>query len=112
MFKEVSIGEKKVPLKATASTIIRYRQVFKRDLLKSIGTNEDEVDAGIIQELAYVMAMAAAGEDMMKLNEETYMDWLDQFDSFDIINPDTAMEIIEVWNASKVTASEAKKKEG
>ena len=112
MFKEVSIGEKKVPLKATASTIIRYRQVFKRDLLKSIGTNEEEVDAGIIQELAYVMAMAAAGEDMMKLNEETYMDWLDQFDSFDIINPDTAMEIIEVWNASKVTASEAKKKGG
>ena len=112
MYKEVKIGEKAVPLKATASTLIRYRQIFGRDLLKTIGTDENEVDANIIQELAYVMAMAADGADMMKLNENTFIDWLDEFESFDIINPDTATEIIDVWNASKLTASESKKKEG
>lgn len=111
MYKDVKIGEKSIPMKANAATLIRYRQIFKRDLLKSMGAATDEIDAGVIQELAYVMAMAAAGEDLTKLNEDTYIEWLENFEQFDILDPETATDIVNVWSASKVTASEAKKKE-
>lgn len=110
MFKEVKIGGKLFPMVANAATAIRYKQVFGRDLLKEM-SNEDEMSvAGLIQELGYIMAMAGAGEDMNKLNQETYITWLEGFDALDFFDETAATDIMNLWQGNKAVSAEAKKK--
>lgn len=110
MFKEVNVGGKPFPMVANAATAIRYKQVFGRDLLKEM-TSEDGVNvAGIVQELGYIMAMAGAGEDMNKLNQETYVSWLEGFEALDFYEEETAVDIMNLWQGNREVSATAKKK--
>ena len=109
MYKEIQIGEKTIGLKATASTTYRFKQVFKRDILKVMmdtsGAQQAEEDD--VMRLAYIMAMSARGEDMSKLNEDSYIGWLDQFDPMDLF---VAQEdILEVFQGNRKTEETQKK---
>lgn len=109
MYKEIQIGEKTIGLKATASTTYRFKQVFKRDILKVMmdtsGAQQAEEDD--VMRLAYIMAMSARGEDMSKLNDDSYIGWLDQFDPMDLF---VAQEdILEVFQGNRRTEETQKK---
>ncbi len=102
MRKTINIGGKEVDLKATASTIRKYRDCFGRDLLvdfkkikaSSAGGTEATAEAiEIIEDLTYVMARQA--DPAIPANID---DWLDSFDTFPI--QDFVVEVVSLWAKS------------
>lgn len=110
MYREITIGKESIPMKSNAATPIRYRQVFHKDILKELSEAEKNTALAMdsISQLAFVMAMAGSGVDMAQLNEEKYIAWLEQFETFDFINASEA--IVDVYLGNTTTTSEAKKK--
>lgn len=112
MEKIISIGGKEVGMKATASTISRYRKKFNRDLLTEFrklyanyeqGTEFSTEDLGCFERLAYIMAWQY--DNTIPSSPD---DWLDQFEIFDvyIVLP----EIIELWGTNNIELEKPKKK--
>jgi len=114
MYKEIEVGNITVPMLANGATPIRYKLVFHKDILKELkGIEGDESNIATVGELAFIMAMQAKannGEyDLTKLNDNDYLEWLEQFNPLDI---EMASEkIIDVYVGNTVTSSEPKKKE-
>lgn len=113
MYREITIGKESVPMKATAATALRYRHVFGADLMtefQSVG-NDGGLGMNALQQLSYIMACAAdPTKDMNRLNEVTYMDWLENFEPLDFA--DAAEGIIDLYLGNTKELSEVKKKEG
>ena len=110
---------------ATGTTATRFRMIFGRDLMMSITPmtkladveNNDEVfqiaaECGLIdvvQQLGYVMNKQAEKADMnTEATIEDYLEWLDQFDSFTLLNH--SLEIISVYLSNRSTTSTQKKR--
>ena len=111
MRKTIVIDGKEVELKATASTVRRYKSWFNRDLLKDFGKvyrvfKEAEALAAEVGEAAKV---EISGEILEVIQNMTYVmarqadqnvpknidDWLDQFDSFDIET--IGQDVVRFW---------------
>ena len=115
MFKEVKIGDKTVGMLANGATPIRYRMIFGKDLIGEF-QGADEKDTGRVSdslaELAYIMAMASDAKDgkvsMDKLNQDSFVKWLEQFEPLDIAM--AAEYIIDVYMGNQEIHSESKKK--
>ena len=123
MYKKIAIdtynGEKlEVEFLANAATPRRYKQIFGDDLLQKFVDAEKEEDGRTIydidflQELAFVMAMQAKAKSddkvkLEKLNQNNFMDWLEDFDSMAI--EENAVEIMNVYMKNAKTSSDAKK---
>lgn len=111
MRKTIVIDGKEVELKATASTVRRYKSWFNRDLLKDFGkvyrvfkeaealaaevgeTAKVEISGEIlevIQNMTYVMARQADQNVPKNID-----DWLDQFDTFDIET--IGQDVVRFW---------------
>lgn len=105
----VYINNKPVPLKASASTLRRYRALFNRDLLQDFTEIRETFSSGNItgaaveyaQNFIYVLAKQA---DKSIPDVDT---WLDSFDIFPI--GDLIAPAVELWAASMATTSEEKK---
>lgn len=73
--------------------------------------NDGGLGMNALQQLAYIMACAADPEkDMNRLNEMTYMDWLEHFEPLDFA--DAAEDIIDLYLGNTKGLSEVKKKAG
>lgn len=118
MYKEIELetvdGKKKFGFAAIGSTAVRYRQVFHQDLMVQLNKlqnmdneeKEDSVDTSVIDRLAYIMNMQAEKKDMGKLNFDTFIDWLDQFDGPELF---THMdEIVGLYIGNKAATSNPK----
>lgn len=113
MYREITIGKESVPMKATAATALRYRHVFGEDLMTEFQRVDNDSGLGMnaLQQLSYIMACAADPEkDMNRLNEVTYMDWLEHFDPLDFA--DAAEDIVDLYLGNTKGLSEVKKKAG
>ena len=110
MYREIKIGKSTIPMSANGATHIRYRLVFGKDLLGEFQSIENNYSIAIdtISELAFIMSRAADKTDMDKLNKAAYIDWLEQFEPFDITT--AAEEIIDLYMGNTKTTSEVKKK--
>ena len=110
MYREIKIGKSTVPMSANGATPIRYRMVFGKDLLSEFQRVDNNYSIAIdtISELAFIMAKSAEKTDMDKLNKSAYVNWLEQFEPFDITN--SANEIIDLYMGNEITMSEVKKK--
>lgn len=114
MFREIKVGDKIVPMLANGATALRYRHVFKRDIIKELSEAQEDMSKGVnsIPELAFIMAMAAKAKDgevdMNLLNEEKYIEWLEDFGPMDL--PMAAEEITNLYAGNSITDSEPKKK--
>ena len=113
MYKELDIDGKSVPMLCNAATPIRFKGVFHRDLLKFLTSmSTDGVDqmeiAYAMQELAYGMNAQAEKKDFTKLNEDTYMAWLEEFENPMAIVL-SADKIMNVYQGQTVNESKPKK---
>ena len=111
MYREIKVGKESIPMKATGATPIRYRHVFKEDVLNEFSKVEGNYSVAVdtISKLAYIMACAADDSvDMTKLNMEGYIDWLDKFEPFDLTN--AADAIVDLYVGNTEGLSEVKKK--
>ena len=106
----VTIAGKPVELKATASTIRKYRAWFDRDLLNDFKKIQADFTSGaevtsevieMIENLTYVMAKQA--DPNIK---EGIDDWLDQFESFPI--EEFAVDVVTFWAKSIQPGIESK----
>lgn len=115
MYKEIKLGEKIVPMIANAATALRYKQVFGKEMMGEFQDIEKDTVKGMnaLPELTFIMAKAAEAKegkaDMNKLNQEIYIEWLEQFDPMDI--PDAASDIVDLYMGNTKTTSEPKKNE-
>lgn len=116
MLKTITIGEHEIDFLATAATPIRFNQVFSGEDFYGIITSEkmsDSTGTIAITKLAYVMAMQARNSrepeklDFHALNNDTFVEWLEQFDPQDI--NDKLAEIAEVYMTSKKSVASPKK---
>ena len=113
MYREIKIGGVSIPMKATAATALRYRHVFGQDLLTEFQTVGEDTALGMsaIQQLAFIMACAAdPKKDMTKLNEEAYIEWLDNFEPLDFA--EVAEDVVSLYVGNTESLSEVKKKAG
>lgn len=111
MYREIKIGDKTVPMLAMASVNVYYKRVFGEDPLIKQGGKE-EMSAGEAIDLyigmGFIMAKMAEGnrEQMKKLNEDQFLDWLDSFDNADML--EAVPEISALYNGQGVPNSEKK----
>ena len=110
MYKEIQIGGQSVALLANAATPIRYKQVFHRDLIHELADSQKDpsITVSITPNLAYLMAQQAAKVDMMALNEDTFITWLEKFEATDFIGASDG--IWAVWSGTAATEAKPKKK--
>lgn len=106
MKKTINIDGKELEFAANAATPFRFRQIFKKDLFSILGNEKKAQEEGIdtVAELAFVMNKQAEKADMAQLNEESFIEWLEQFGSMAFM--ETAEEILNVY--LDTTASTAK----
>lgn len=111
MFNIVKIGEKDVPMLCMASTDLYYRNIFHRDAIKLQTGDIDEGDLiNFVCEMGFVMAKFAELKDrkkMLCLNEDVYLEWLDQFERADYIN--ALPDIRRTYEGQQIGESDAKK---
>lgn len=113
MKKSIFIGETQTAFVSNAATALRYKQIFKRDLLKDLGRLDGKEDIErldaieYITKLAYVMNMQAQNR-IKEASEDNYVDWLENFEEQDFQNEDTIMRILGIWNKNLTPTSEQK----
>lgn len=116
MYQVINIGDQSVPMKATAATQYRFKAVFGTDLMSVLSRAyrsqeaQGEV-AELIPKLGYIMAKQADPEtDWGKLNNQSFMDWAEQFDSTAM--DDALLPILGIYNANTKTTSTSKNRVG
>lgn len=111
MFNNIKIGEKVVPMLCMASTDLYYRHIFHRDAIKFQMGDADEGDLiNFVSEMGFVMAKYAELKDrkeMLKLNEDAFLEWLDGFERADFIQ--ALPEIRMTYEGQQIGTSDAKK---
>ena len=113
--KTVTIGDKEVKFRSSATIPRLYRIKFKRDIFKDLsklessykGKSEDGTeiqieDLEIFENVAYIMAYHADHSI-----PGTIDDWLDEFEMFSIY--EVLPEILELWGSNLVTDVASKK---
>lgn len=90
MFDKILIGEKEIPMLAMASVDVYYKQIFNEDPLK-IQVNADGAPSELLElysKMGFVMAKFAelkTRKEMLKLNFDSYIEWLEQFERADYL---------------------------
>ena len=113
-YKVIKIGEKEVPMMVMSSLAIYHKRVFGHDLNKV--TFEKEYTQGdritLYCEIAFIAAKFAELKDrkkMLKLNEDAYLDWLEQFEYADLV--DALDEVQNLYLGQLASSSQEKKEE-
>lgn len=104
MKKDVKIGERMVPMKASAFTPFLYKEQFGRDIITEMQQMQDSgnVDSVFIARLGWVFAKSA---DPTTPGLE---EWLDSFELFDLYM--ASAQIIELWALNNQQNSKPVKK--
>lgn len=111
MTRDIKVGSVPVKFTGNAATTYRYKQLFKRDLIKEFMERGSDLDTDMIIELAYVMNLQASGATTETFNStsfEDYLAWLDGFEFLDILG--AAPEILGLWADNAQQVAKAKKK--
>ena len=114
MYNVVKIGEKDVPMLCMASCDVYYRQIFHEDCIKLQSKSDfDEGDLiNFVQRMGFVMAKFAELKDrkeMLKLTEDSFLDWLDQFERSDYLA--ALGDVRMTYEGQSLTEADAKKKD-
>lgn len=110
----LKIGEREVPMLASASCDIYYKRIFGEDIVKLQASDEwtDTIATLCIMKMGFVMAKFAelkSREKMTALTEDDYIDWLDGLERGPYI--DALSEVVAVYNGERSPSSEPKNQE-
>lgn len=97
MFKKITIDGKELEFAANAATPFRFKQVFGKDLFAILGNEQKAETEGVetVTQLAYIMAKQAEKADMNTLNENGFIEWLEDFGPMAFVNG--AEEILNIY---------------
>lgn len=107
--------EKEMNFLAVGSTPYRFKQMFKQDLMleitKFVNSDMDGIGSGadfsIVEKLAFVMNCQAEKRDLNCQNFDTFLEWVDQFETSELFNHIT--DILGIYLGNKRSTSEPKK---
>lgn len=113
--KTITVGDKEVAFRSSATIPRLYRAKFKRDIFKDLAKLEKSYegaqaegeefaidDLEIFENVAYIMAYHADHTIPADIDE-----WLDQFDMFSIY--EVLPEILALWGTNLITDIDSKK---
>ena len=103
MEKIIKIDGKELRMKASAATLVHYRNEFGSDMLNDLTNNKKINASSVIEKSAYIMARDA-GEELPEFEQ-----WLEGF-SLNAFSGATK-QIINLWNESSERVVNPKKKE-
>ena len=113
MYADVKIGDKVVPMVASAATKIHYKQLFKKDLImlmnRARSGNDEDIQEGatdLVPELAYVMAVQAEKSGFADKNFNTFVEWLENFEPWEIEM--AAAQIMALYTVQQKSTSKPK----
>ncbi len=114
MFGTIKVGDKEVQMLSNGATPYRFKQVFKKDLLKFFsdavnGKSEDGEAADMAIKLGFLMAMQAKKVNLNTLSEEDFITWLEDFEANDMIL--ASENILALYNGNASQDSESKKED-
>lgn len=107
MFREVTIGDKKIEMLANGATPFWYREVFSADFFTDAQTTDDAKTVELFTKVGFIMAKQAKGADMKKVNVGQFMKWLEDFAPMDF--PDATPDIVALYMAQTKETSKPKK---
>lgn len=111
MDKVLNINGKSVGFRSTASTPMRYRNRFGRDIFDDLLAIQNDLKKEEGFSLKSLEAFEFLSYTMAKQYDpsipDTPEDWLDEFESFSIY--EYLAEIMDLWARNESTTSEAKK---
>lgn len=118
MEKILNIGGKEIKMKSTAGTMMRYRNNFNRDFIKDLvklqtklnnklqnGEEFEALDLDLFEKIAWCMAKTADH------NIPDIENWLDEFDTFDIMQVLPEIMNLLVANMEQINDPNKKKSE-
>lgn len=109
MTAEIKLGDNSVILCGNAATAVRYKQVFRNDLLMAFkGMTAEDFDTDVVKQLAFIMMKQSENADFKQITFDDFISWLEQFEETDIL--EAAAEIIGCWLQNTKTLTKAKKK--
>ena len=103
----VKVDGKELEFAANAATPIRYKQIFKSDLMKEFEDPEKMEYYSVVTQLAYVMNRQATKKGFSNASFEDFVNWLSGFSP--LAFTDAVEEILAVYTGSEETTSEPKK---
>ena len=114
MYNVIKVGDKEVPMMSMASVDLYFKTIFHEDPMKI--QSKPDFDTGdlldFISKMGFVMAKFAelkSRKEMLKLNEDAYAEWLDQFERLDYMN--ALVDVRATYEGQSVPMSDAKKKD-
>ncbi len=112
MYREITLktvhGDDKIfKFLASGATAYRYEQLFHEDLMTKLQGMEKSTDYTVGDKLAFIMNAQANGKDMKKLNYDSFIEWLEQLESSEILAH--MEEIVGLYLGTKITSSVPKK---
>lgn len=118
MIKSINIGGQDLLLASNGATPIRFKMVFKQDLMVTFSKiNTNEMDGAesleLTEKLAFIMNKQATIKDKKEWASVSYDDFInftEEFEVFDLAN--AAAEIMNVYLGQSSGDSSPKKEEG
>ena len=113
---KIRIGENDVEMLANAASPVLFKKVFRVDWFKTMSdtqTDESGIEGiGHFEEMGFIMAMQAVKTtaQLMGLCYDDYLQWLEQFESEDLMIAVT--DIANIYRGQEVTYAEPKKEDG
>lgn len=114
MYQKVKIGSQEVEMLSLASVDVYYLHVFHEDPIK-IQAKKDFSEGDLfdlVSKMGFIMAKYAETKDrksMLKLNEDMYLDWLEQFERADYLA--ALPDIRATYEGQSITHASEKKSE-
>ena len=96
--REITIGDKKIRVRATPLALFFYKQEFKTDLIgdlmkmQNIGEDVSQIDSIIFLQLIWAMAKADTG---FGKDFPGFATWLSELDSFDMSDSGLLNAVLE-----------------
>ena len=103
----INIDGREMEFAANAATPIRFKQIFKTDLMRMFQDTESVEYYEAVTQLAYVMNAQAEKNGFNGKSFDDYCTWLEGFTPMAFLN--VAEEIVNVWAESETTTSTPKK---
>ena len=109
MYEKVQIGDKTVEMLSNAASPVFFRQVFHEDFLAKTAemNSSGAIDTDTFSKMFFIIVKQAEKADLMKLNFNSYIEWISQFELVDLINvlPDIATFVFGQMQGSAVPKS-------
>lgn len=118
MTSEIKIGDKTISVTANSATPYWFKSIFTEDLIRYISfinnaeNDEDDrtaISINVAGQLLYTMAMQYDGADNTKLSFNTFLKWLEQFGSADVLS--ATQDIWKAYDKQTEVTSEEKKED-